>query len=644
MDIKSEELKYLKLLSRNFPTIKDTVTEIINLEAILSLPKGTEHFISDIHGEYEAFNHVLKNCSGVIRDKIERYFGDKLSEKEKKQLATVIYYPKEKIDLICSLEKNMDKWYLKTICRILKILQMVSSKYTRSKVAKAMTDEFSYIIQELLYERKEEENKKDYVEGIINTIISIGSSKDFIISISNLIQNLVIDNLHIVGDIYDRGAYPHKIMDRLMNYHNVDIQWGNHDILWVGAACGQEACIANAIRICLRYSNKEILEDGYGINLLPLASFAMEIYKDDPCTSFLPKVKEELNKKNSELISKMHKAISIIQFKLEGQIIKRNKTFNMEDRLFLDKIIENKVFVDGEYYELKDKKFQTLIKDDPYVLTKEEEEVLVGLVKSFKNSEKLQHHIKFLLENGSVYLCRNENLMFHGCIPFDKMGGFEEVDVLGKKYSGKKLLDICDTLCRLGYYHEKNVEARDFIWYLWCGKNSSLFGKDKMRTFERYFIEDKKIHKEKYNYYYEFSRKKEPLERVLKEFGIDSEYAHIINGHVPVKVKNGENPIRGEGKLLLIDGGFSKAYQPTTGIAGYTLIFNSRGKRIVCHKPFESIKNSIENCLDIESKSEIIDIRNTRIKVRDTDIGKELKTQVKDLKKLLECYKKGIIK
>lgn len=644
MEIKNEELKYLKLLSRNFPTIKETVTEIINLEAILSLPKGTEHFISDIHGEYDAFNHVLKNCSGVIKDKIERCFKDSLTEKEKKQLATVIYYPKEKIDLIATMEENMSEWYLKTICRILKILQMVSSKYTRSKVAKAMTDDFSYIIQELLYERKEEANKKDYVEGIINTIISIDSSKDFIITISNLIQNLVIDNLHIVGDIYDRGPYPHKIMDRLMNYHNIDIQWGNHDILWVGAACGQAACIANAIRICLRYSNKEILEDGYGINLLPLASLAMDIYKDDPCEAFVPKIKLETDKKNYDLISKMHKAITVIQFKLEGQTIKRNPSFNMEDRLFLDKLEEDRVLVDGEYFKLKDKNFKTIDEKYPYELIEEEKVVLEGLLRSFKNSEKLQQHIKFLLENGSVYLCRNENLMFHGCIPFDEMGGFKEVDIFGKKYSGKKLLDICDTLCRQGYYDEKNIEAKDFIWYLWCGKNSSLFGKDKMRTFERYFIEDKKIHKEKYDEYYNYSRKKEPLERVLKEFGIVSEYSHVINGHVPVKVKNGENPIRGEGKLLLIDGGFSKAYQSTTGIAGYTLIFNSRGKKIICHNPFESIKNSIENCLDIESKSEIIDSRNERIKVRDTDIGKELQTQVKDLKKLLECYKKGIIK
>lgn len=646
MELKEEELKYLKLLSKNFPTIGETATEIINLEAILSLPKGTEHFISDIHGEYDAFNHVLKNCSGVIRDKIESIFGDELVEKERKQLATVIYYPKEKIELIESIEEDMDLWYRKTIERILKVLQVSSSKYTRSKVSKAMTKEFSYIIQELLYERGNEKNKEDYIKGIVETIITIGSAKDFIVNVSDLIQRLVIDNLHIVGDIYDRGPYPHKIMDRLMTYHNVDIQWGNHDILWVGAACGQKACIANAIRICLRYSNNEILEDGYGINLLPLASLAMSYYENDPCEFFKPKVKQKIDEKGMALLAKMHKAISIIQFKLEGQLIKRNPTFEMEDRLLLDKIDFNKkiVFVDGKEYKLRDFNFPTIDKTDPYILTDNEEEVINGLVRNFKNSEKLQGHIKFMLEKGSVYLKRNSNLMFHGCIPLDEMGGFKEVNVFGKKYSGKKLLEISDQLCRAGYYDSKELQGKDFIWYLWCGKHSSLFGKDRMRTFERYFIDDKKAHKENYNNYYQLCEKGDVVERVLKEFGIDDKFAHIINGHVPVKVKKGERPLRGEGKLILIDGGFSKAYQDTTGIAGYTLIFNSRGKRLVSHKPFENIKNSIENCLDIESTKEMVESRERRLKVRDTDIGKELESQVFELKRLLQCYKKGIIK
>ncbi|MGL4627906.1 fructose-1,6-bisphosphatase [Cetobacterium sp.] len=625
MNLKEEDIKYLKLLSKSFPTISETATEIINLEAILSLPKGTEHFISDIHGEYEAFNHVLKNCSGVIKEKIEALFPDVI-EKERNQLATIIYYPKEKIELIQSLEIDMKEWYKKTIPRVLEVLKIVSSKYTRSKVGKAMTKDFSYIIQELLYERVEEKNKKDYVEGIISTIIDINQGKEFIINVSTLIQKLVVDNLHIVGDIYDRGPYPHKIMDKLIKYHNVDIQWGNHDILWVGAACGHEASIANAIRICLRYSNREILEDGYGINLLPLATLAIEHYADDSCSEFRPKDKNE--SKDSQLLSKMHKAISIIQFKLEGEVIKRNPTFNMEDRLLLHNLIGKSKMINSE---------------NPYLLTEDEKKVIGGLVRSFRNSEKLQEHIKFLLEKGNVYLKRNSNLLFHGCMPLDEKGGFREVNIFGKKYSGKRLFERCDQLCREGYYDE-NVQGKDFIWYLWCGKDSPLFGKDKMRTFERYFFSEKESHKEIYDFYYEFFDKKDVAERILKEFGINDEYSHIINGHVPVKVRKGETPIKGEGKVILIDGGFSEAYQSTTGIAGYTLIFNSHGKRLVCHKPFENIGESIQKCLDIQSTTEILDSRYERLKVRDTDVGKDLESQVKELKKLLYCYKKGIIK
>lgn len=625
MNLKEEDIKYLKLLSKSFPTISETATEIINLEAILSLPKGTEHFISDIHGEYEAFNHVLKNCSGVIKEKIEALFPDVI-EKERNQLATIIYYPKEKIELIQSLEIDMKEWYKKTIPRVLEVLKIVSSKYTRSKVGKAMTKDFSYIIQELLYERVEEKNKKDYVEGIISTIIDINQGKEFIINVSTLIQKLVVDNLHIVGDIYDRGPYPHKIMDKLIKYHNVDIQWGNHDILWVGAACGHEASIANAIRISLRYSNREILEDGYGINLLPLATLAIEHYADDSCSEFRPKDKNE--SKDSQLLSKMHKAISIIQFKLEGEVIKRNPTFNMEDRLLLHNLIRKSKMINSE---------------NPYLLTEDEKKVIGGLVRSFRNSEKLQEHIKFLLEKGNVYLKRNSNLLFHGCMPLDEKGGFREVNIFGKKYSGKRLFERCDQLCREGYYDE-NVQGKDFIWYLWCGKDSPLFGKDKMRTFERYFFSEKESHKEIYDFYYEFFDKKDVAERILKEFGINDEYSHIINGHVPVKVRKGETPIKGEGKVILIDGGFSEAYQSTTGIAGYTLIFNSHGKRLVCHKPFENIGESIQKCLDIQSTTEILDSRYKRLKVRDTDVGKDLESQVKELKKLLYCYKKGIIK
>lgn len=641
-----KELKYLKLLSKSFPSIEDTATEIINLEAILSLPKGTEHFISDIHGEYDSFNHVLKNCSGVIRYKIEELFKEELNIKERNQLATVIYYPKEKIEIIESTGENMKEWYYKTICRILKLLRIVSSKYTRSKVSKAMTKDFSYIIQELLYEKENEKNKKEYVDGIIKTIIEIERGKEFLISVSNLIRKLVVDNLHIIGDIYDRGPYPHKILDKLMQHHNVDIQWGNHDILWLGAACGQTACIATAIRICLRYSNREILEDGYGINLLPLASLALEFYENDKCEEFIPKVTYELRERDISLIAKMHKAISIIQFKLEGEIIERNPEFKMEDRKLLDKIDfknEELLTINGKF-KMLDCNFPTIKKGREYELNDKEKQVMEGLVRSFKNSEKLQEHMKFLLEKGSLYLVRNSNLLFHGCIPLDEEGNLKKVSIFTKEYSGKALMDKCDQLCREGYYNEKSIKARDFIWYLWCGQDSPLFGKDKMRTFERYFLSEKTEHKEIYDYYYRFLTTEKSALEILRDFNIENEDALIINGHVPVKVIKGESPIKSNGKIILIDGGFSKAYQGTTGIAGYTLIFNSHGTRLVAHKPFKNVKETIEKCLDIETESKIVSSRNKRLRVRDTDIGKELENQIEDLKKLLECYKKGVIK
>lgn len=638
----SRDLKYLKLLSKKFPNIEETATEIINLEAILSLPKGTEHFISDIHGEYDAFNHILKNCSGVIKDKIEKVFTGTIREEEKRELATVIYYPKEKIEILEKKEKNMKEWYYITINRILKILELVSSKYTRSKVAKALNKDFSYIIQELLYERREEKNKKGYIDGIVDTIIEIDRGKEFIISVSNLIQRLTIDNLHIVGDIYDRGAYPHKILDKLIGYHNVDIQWGNHDILWIGAGCGEEACIANAIRICLRYSNREILEEGYGINLLPLASFALKYYKDDISQEFLPKVKE----KDIVLTSKMHKAIAIIQFKLEGEIIKRNPEFKMESRRLLEKIDYDRgiIKIGSKEYKLKDNRFPTIDKNNPFKLIEEEREIIDGLVRSFKNSEKLQEHIRFLLDKGGMYLVKNGNLMFHGCVPLSKKGDIEEVDIIGEKYKGKEYFDICEQICREGYYNKDKIKERDFIWYLWCGEKSPLFGKDAMKTFERYFLDEKETHKENYNSYYEFIKEKTVAEKILKEFGVDSECGIIVNGHVPVKVKKGENPIKGEGKVLLIDGGFSRAYQETTGIAGYTLIFNSYGTRLVSHRAFKGIKEAVEECVDIEGVSQIIYTKGRRILVRDTDIGKELEEQSLELKKLLYCYRNGILK
>ncbi|MGL5055629.1 MAG: fructose-1,6-bisphosphatase [Fusobacteriaceae bacterium] len=642
---KEEELKYFRLLSQNFPTIAKTSAEIINLSAILNLPKGTEHFITDIHGEYESFNHVLKNCSGVVREKIVAIFGDSISDKEKNQLATVIYYPEEKIDQISQTTPDMVSWYKTTIHRMLLILKLVASKYTSSKVRKALPEDFSYIIQELLYEKDGELNKKEYVDEIINTIISINRGKQLLISISDVIQRLVIDQLHIVGDIYDRGPAPHKIIDKLMEHHNIDIQWGNHDILWMGAAAGQLGCITNAVRICIRYGHTSILEDGYSINLFPLATFALDVYKDDPCTNFIPKSTIKSKEKDLEVLAKMHKAISIIQFKVEGHVINRNPQFEMEDRLLLDKINfkNNTILLDGNTYNLTDSSFPTIDPANPHELTEEEKQVVLALQYSFINSEKLHAHTQFLFSKGSVFLNYNSNLLYHGCIPLDENGKFRSVNILGKEYKGKALLKICDRTAREGYF-TNNLFAKDFLWYLWCGENSPLFGKDKMKTFERYFIKEKESHKEVNNTYYKFAYSKQMANKILQEFNLNPETSHIINGHVPVKVVKGENPIKADGRLLLIDGGFSKAYQSTTGIAGYTLIFNSHGMRLVSHEPFDDINESIHNCLDMGSTTHIVETVPKRLRVADTDNGRVLKENIDNLKKLLEYYRLGILK
>ena len=574
-----DKLKFLKLLSESFPTIGSTTTEIINLKAILNLPKGTEHFLTDIHGEYQAFNHVLRNGSGVIKDKIDDIFGDTLEEKFKKQLATVIYYPEEKINFIQEMGTDMDSWYRVTILRLVQVCKVVSSKYTASKIRKALPEDFSYIIQELLHEKEFSYNKKEYVRNIINTIIELDRAKEFIIAISELIQRLTIDVLHIVGDIYDRGPAPHKIMDRLMNYHNVDIQWGNHDILWMNAAAGHKAAIANVIRICSRYSNTDILEDVYGINLLPLATFAMDTYADDDCTQFIPK--DSRNKKNDSLMSKIHKAITIIQFKIEAEIIKKNPMFKMEHRILLDKIDFEKgtVHIDGVDYPLTDTKFPIIDPKNPLELTPEEREIIHKLKKSFVHSEKLQKHVKFLFSKGSMFLKYNSNLLFHGCIPVDENQEFVKVNICGKILSGKKYLEELDRVCREGYFNktdsERKERAIDYMWYLWCGPYSPLFGKDAMKTFERYFTNDKTLHKEVKNPYYSFYEDVNFIHKIFKEFGLNPEISHIVNGHVPVKEKKGESPIKADGKLIVIDGGFSKAYQSETGLAGYTLIYNS---------------------------------------------------------------------
>lgn len=643
-------LRYLKLLAKQYPTISDASTEIINLEAILNLPKGTEHFISDIHGEYESFTHMLKNASGVIKRKIDDTFGNSIREKEKSTLTTLIYYPEQKLELIKHTEQNMEDWYKITLNRLIELCRRLSSKYTRSKVRKALPKDFAYIIEELLHEQRDIINKQDYYNGIIETLIDIDRAGEFIIAISKVIQRLVVDRLHILGDIYDRGPGAEIIMNALMNHHSIDIEWGNHDILWMGAASGSEACIANVLRISLRYANLGTIEDGYGINLLPLATFAIEFYGDDNCTSFTPKsIDKGLTEKDISLLSKMHKSIAIIQFKLEGQIIKAHPEFNMDDRLLLDRINfkDNSIDINGKTYEINDMSFPTVDPDDPYKLTPSEEELIVKLKRSFVNSEKLQRHIKFLYAKGSMYLIYNSNLLYHGCIPLNKDGSFREVKIGESTYSGKSLLDKFDRLARQSYFtNDSGVKnyAMDMMWYLWCGPDSPEFGKEKMTTFERYFINDKETHIEERDPYYDYRDNEKLCINIFKEFNLDPSSSHIINGHIPVKTKDGESPIKANGKLLVIDGGFCRAYQPETGIAGYTLIYNSYGLLLTSHEPFESIEKAIIEEKDILSSTAILEHATTRKRVKDTDIGNELMAQIKDLEMLLIAYRKGLIK
>lgn len=544
------ELTYLKSLSKQFPTIADAATEIINLQAILSLPKGTEHFLTDIHGEYEQFNHVLKNGSGSVKRKIDEEFGNTLSSRDKRSLATLIYYPKEKLELIMQEEdsqENLEDWFKITLHRLVQMTKRVASKYTRSKVRKALPKDFSYVIEELITEKEEVQDKEAYYNEIIHTIIRIGRAPEFIIALCNLVQRLVIDHLHIVGDIFDRGKGPHIIMDTLSQYHSVDIQWGNHDVVWMGAASGQTSCIANIIRVSARYGNLDILEEGYGINLIPLATFAMNTYADSDCSVFSIKYGEDYDMKDMELDMKMHKAIAIIQFKLEGQLIQKRPEFDMADRLLLDKINyeKNTVTINGTEYAMKDMDFPTIDPADPYRLTEEEEQVVERLRHAFVHCEKLQRHVRFLFSKGSLYKVYNSNLLYHGCVPMDEEGNFLKVNVYGKEYSGKELYDILDHYARKGYYSqdkEEREKGKDIIWYIWTGPNSPVFGKDKMATFERYFVEDKSTHVEIKNSYYRLMDNEEVLNRILREFGLD-EKCHIINGHVPVELKRGKRPL-----------------------------------------------------------------------------------------------------
>ena len=644
-----KELKYLKVLSKQYPSISKASTEIINLEAILNLPKGTEHFISDIHGEYEQFVHILKNGSGVIKRKIEELFSNSIRDSEKKTLATLVYYPEQKLELIEKEEDNIDDFYRIYIYRLVELCKYASSKYTKSKVRKLLPEDFKYIIEELLNENVEQVHKQNYYKSIVETIISIDRAKEFIIAISKVIQKLVVDRLHIVGDIYDRGPRPDIVIDTLMDYHSVDVQWGNHDILWMGAASGEKTCIANALRISARYSNLDIIEDIYGINILPLATFSLETYKDDPCTCFMPKG-EEISTKQKSLVAKMHKAISIIQFKLEGEIINRRPEFEMNHRLLLNKINydEGTITIKGKDYRLKDNNFPTIDKNNPYKLTKEEEIVIEKLVSSFKNSEKLQKHVSFLFSKGSIYLVSNGNLLIHGCVPLNEDKSFMKMKLQGKEYRGRELMDKMETLSREGYFFKDKTKQKqygmDIMWYLWTGQCSSLFGKDDMTTFERYFIEDKETHKENKNPYFTLREDEDICNKIFDEFGLDINESHIINGHVPVESKNGESPIKSNGRVIAIDGGFSRAYQKKTGIAGYTLIYNSQNLQLISHEPFTSTEEAIVNESDILSTTMLVEHKLSRKTVKDTDAGKKLLDEVKDLKLLLMAYKKGIIK
>jgi len=647
----NDNLKFLKLLANQFPNIESASTEIINLEAILNLPKGTEHFLSDIHGEYETFKHILSNASGVIRRRIDEIFSERLSKDERQQLATLIYYPKGRLSIVKSENTDIVHWYSKNLIYLIEIARNLASKYTRSKTRKTLPKEFQYIIEELLNVNENLMNKEAYFEAILNTIVELDRADKFIITLSTLIQNLAIDRLHIVGDIFDRGPAADKVMDELLKHESVDIQWGNHDVVWMGAAAGSLTYIAIVLRISSRYNNLDTLEDGYGINLIPLIHFAEEVYDGDPCSVFNPKVgADDLSKKQLNSLRQIHKAISIIQFKLEGQIIARNPDFNMDERMLLNNINykSGEISIEGKKHKLLDANFPTIDPNNPFKLTKQESDLMNKLQESFLKSEKLQRHINYLYSKGSMYLSYNGLLLFHGAIPLKDNGDLKEIHIGDRRLKGKELLDFFDKKARQAYYSSqrsyRKQEHLDILWYLWCGPDSPLFGKLKMTTFERYFIKDKSTHKEKRSSYFSYRDNSDIVQMILAEFGLDKIKGHIVNGHVPVKVKKGENPVKANGQLIVIDGGMSKAYQKVTGIAGYTLINNSFGIVLVAHHAFESQRTAINEGKDMVSKSEYLVYSEDRKWVRDTDIGIGLKQEILDLKMLLASYHYGIIK
>ena len=647
-----EKLKYLKLLASQYPNIAETATEIVNLKAIMNLPKGTEHFITDLHGEYEQFRNIMCNGSGAVQRKIEEEFGITMGIPEKRSLAMLIYYPEIKLPQMekkASEDGAIDDWRRVTILRLTRVCKVASSKYTRSKVRKALPEGFAYIIEELMSGHPEIENQADYYNEIIDAVIETGIASELIIALCHLIRRFIIEHLHVIGDIYDRGPYPHRIMDDLMAHHSVDIQWGNHDILWMGAAAGSPLCICNILRISARYANLAILEEAYGINLIPLMRFAMETYKN-PCEQIFTVTDNDnlYDKADAGIDSKMQKAVAMIQFKLEGQIVRRHPEWDMEDRALLDKIDYEKgtILIDGKEYEMRDMDLPTVDPKDPYALTAEEQALLDHLKESFLHSGRLQKHIGFLYRKGNLYKVYNGNLLYHGCVPLNEDGSFREVDIYGEKYSGKELYDILELYARKGFYSddlEEKAQGLDILWYIWQGKYSPVYGKDKMTTFERYFIADKETHKEPKNPYYTLYEKEEIVDKIFKEFGLEEGEPHIVNGHVPVIVKKGESPIKCGGKLLVIDGGFSKAYQEQTGNAGYTLIYNSYGLVLAAHPPFETMEKAVLDEISISSEIVMKHSLGKRKKVADTDTGKELKARVADLEELLKAYRNGLL-
>ena len=649
--MQNDQIRYLRLLSEQYPSIQSASGEIVKLSARLQLPKGTEHFLSDVHGEHEAFAHVIRNGAGSIRRKIDEMFANTLPKKEQRNLATLIYYPEEKTTLMLQSVSDPEEWSRLTLVRLIRLCRVLSSKYRRETVRQFLPEQAAPIIEELIDEQEALENKTAYYQRLLDSIISTGSARTFIIYLAELIQRLAISRLHVIGDIYDRGPGAHLILDMLAEYHQVDMQWGNHDILWMGAAAGSEACMANVIRTCLRYGNMETLENGYGISLLPLASFAIETYDDDPCELFIPKVPKNngFTAREIRMMSQMQKAMAIIQFKLEGQLIKRRPHYQMEDRLLLERIHyeQGTITLNNKVYPLLDTHFPTIDPVRPDVLTAEEQAVVAKLRLSFTNSKKLQQHVRFLYSKGSIYLIHDGNLLYHGCIAMNEDGSFRAFNVDGQAFAGKAFLDRVDRLARQGYYATDNPAQKqygmDAMWFLWCAPESPLFGKEKMATFERYFIADPVTHKENRNAYYALRDQEETACKILAEFGLDCENGHIINGHVPVKVVKGERPVKAGGKLIVIDGGFSRAYQKETGIAGYTLISNSRGWLLAAHHPFESMQKAVSDEIDMDSETEIIESHPERMRILHTDEGKKIQQEIDELRSLLNSYREGLI-